>query len=381
MSEGSSPQGETTAPGVSPGPADPAGTDADVAAAGTEEALCALDGCDLPLPERPLDDQGRRRPGRSPRFCSKAHADQASRLRRARDTAAVQDPLEEARALGRSVVPAARELAGALAALLARFDQAEGAALGRVATAEREAAEAEKEALAAREVADRAERLRRQALAEVREAVAAREAAVGAAAAARREADQSRSQAWEQVAVHERARGQAEATRLAAQETVARLAVELREVREAVDAERGARGAVEQELAGTRRQLDLVAAERAAVAAQLGAAVVVRDELAVERDRARSELERLRGERDEASTRFGAVREELEAERERHRQTAALLATERAGHTLARERLRDAEEARAAAEGRAAELQSAVLRRYLEGRAPRDEAPEGSPEG
>src|SRR4051794_35419880 len=81
------------------------------AAATGEDDVCALEECDLPLPARALDALGRPKGGRRPRYCSKAHADAASRQRRARDSAAVADPLAQALTAGKAFVPAARELA------------------------------------------------------------------------------------------------------------------------------------------------------------------------------------------------------------------------------------------------------------------------------
>ncbi|MGH3242393.1 MAG: hypothetical protein ACRDNL_18600, partial [Spirillospora sp.] len=52
---------------------------------------CALAGCTLPLPP-----PGRGRPAK---YCGKAHADQASRDRRAADTIALDEPLRRAEAL------------------------------------------------------------------------------------------------------------------------------------------------------------------------------------------------------------------------------------------------------------------------------------------
>src|SRR5690606_1852906 len=76
------PTGETTAPaatapdtGTGPGGEDrPGGENGDGAAARERTGVCALAGCTEPLPPH-----GR---GRPPKYCSKAHADQASRDRR-----------------------------------------------------------------------------------------------------------------------------------------------------------------------------------------------------------------------------------------------------------------------------------------------------------
>src|SRR3954451_18930117 len=90
----------------------------DAVAGDPEDDVCALEECDLPLPARALDALGRPKGGRRPRYCSKAHADAASRQRRARDSAAVADPLVLALTAGEAFVPAARELAAQLTQLI-----------------------------------------------------------------------------------------------------------------------------------------------------------------------------------------------------------------------------------------------------------------------
>jgi chromosome segregation ATPase len=193
--------------------------------------LCGLEGCDVPLPVRALDEQGRPKGGRRPQYCGKAHADAASRQRRARDVASVADPLSLAHAAGEAFLPAARQLAAQLSELIARFDEAETAALARVRVAEQEAAAAVAEAGIAREEAEAAEQARRQALALARQDRQAKDNAIREAERARQEGEQIRATAWEQVAAHERGRGQAEAARVAVQHSADELIAQNRQLR------------------------------------------------------------------------------------------------------------------------------------------------------
>ena len=172
---------------------------------------CGLDGCDEPLPPRPLDELGRPKGGRRARYCSKAHADAASRQRRASDLAAVADPLALAREATAGVLPVARQLGEQLTSLVARFEQAENGALARVQAAETEAEQAHAEAARAAESEQQAEHARREALAAARRDREEKDQALHRAEQAQAEAQQVRDDAWKQIAEHERARGQAEA--------------------------------------------------------------------------------------------------------------------------------------------------------------------------
>lgn len=199
-----------------PDPPDPAGPSIPASATG----VCGLDGCDQPLPARPLDELGRPKGGRRARYCSKAHADTASRQRRAADLAAVADPLALAREASGEVLPVARRLGEQLTALITRFEQAETGALGRVRAAESEAEQAHAEAARATEAEQHAETARREALAAARHDRQEKDLADRRAQDARAEAEQIRDDAWKQVAAHERARGQAEADLEAARATL-----------------------------------------------------------------------------------------------------------------------------------------------------------------
>src|SRR5690348_2573017 len=94
-----------------------------------ERGVCALEGCVLPLP--PMEGRGRR-----PKYCSKAHADQASRDRRTADTLTVDEPLARAEALARTLPLDA--VADQIAQLRDFLEAAQDGALGRVRHAEAE---------------------------------------------------------------------------------------------------------------------------------------------------------------------------------------------------------------------------------------------------
>jgi len=233
-----------------------------------DPGVCALEGCDLPLPVRPLDELGRPRAGRRPQYCGKAHADAASRQRRARDVAAVADPLTLAREAGQVFLPTARQLAAQLADLITHVDRAEAGALARVGAAEEEAARAGAEAAAARDASEAAEQGRRQALATARQDRQARDNAVKEAERARQEAEQIRSQAWEQVAAHERGRGQAEAARVAAESVSDDLAGQNRQLREQVDLARSTVAELTARIAADGQDLERARGEGLALAAR-----------------------------------------------------------------------------------------------------------------
>ncbi|MBT0768341.1 hypothetical protein KIH74_05365 [Kineosporia sp. J2-2] len=176
-----------------------------------ETSTCRLDGCEEPLPPRPRDELGRPKGGRRARYCSKAHADAASRQRRANDLAAVADPLALAKEATQGVLPVAKQLSEQLTALMARFEQAEQGALARVQAAETEAGEAHAEAARAAEGEQQAEQARREALAAARTDREEKDQALRRASQAQAEAERIRDETWKQVVEHERARGQAEA--------------------------------------------------------------------------------------------------------------------------------------------------------------------------
>ena len=351
-------------------------TEQGVATEETEpEPTCALEGCDLPLPARPLDEQGRRRAGRRPLYCSKAHADQASRQRRATEAAAVAEPLSQAEALGRQLLPVAHEVGGLLTDLVSRLEAADAGALARIAGAEKEAGEARQDAAEAAEQARQAEQARRQALADAREAAKLREVAQREAALARGEADQVRTQAWEQVAAHERARGQSEAARQAAESAAARLVADLRVTREELEREQGAAAETTSRLATAVQEADQArAAHRAAVdAAALlesarAEALAERDRLLAERDRLLAEVERTRaelaetrGSASQTALSAGRLREELTHAGERVHELTGELAREQSQRAFAEQRAEDSRQQMLAAERRASDLQALLM--------------------
>ena len=238
-------------------------------AGAAELEACALEGCDVPLPARALDELGRPKGGRRPRYCGKPHADLASRQRRARDLDSVADPLSLAQAAGEAFLPSARQLAAQLAELIARFDQAEAGALGRVQAAEHEAARAAADAVVAREASETAEQGRRQALAQARQDRQARDNAVKEAERARQDGEEIRTAAWEQVVGHERARGQAEAARAGAEAVAEDLVAQNRLAREQLEAARSAGAELSRQVAQGEQALTRSQAETLALSARL----------------------------------------------------------------------------------------------------------------
>jgi hypothetical protein len=281
---------------------------------GPEPERCALQDCEVGLPARGLDEHGRAKGGRRPRYCCKTHADTASRQRRVRDLAAVADPLAQARAVGQVVLPAAQQLATDLRELIARFDQAEAGALARVVRAEQEAAAAVVEATVARGAAEAAEQGRRQAVSDARQDRQARDNAVREAERARQGAEQIRSEAWARVAAHERARGQSEAARAAAEGVAEALAAENRLLRERLEGERAAGAELGVALATTGQELERSRGESLALSVRLE---VVEHERGADADRLRERDARLRELQDRLREQDSRLREQDDRFRER----------------------------------------------------------------
>jgi hypothetical protein len=149
--------------------------------------------------------------GKPVRYCSKAHADEASRRRRALESVGVDEPLHVLRSLGgqtREVVDSAvRELAE----IRRRWDELDAGAVARSAVDRAETASAMLKVERAERAAEDAERSRVETAAAAAKDQQRRVAAEEAAEAAVREAERTRKAAWEETAEHERARGQAEA--------------------------------------------------------------------------------------------------------------------------------------------------------------------------
>lgn len=329
------------------------------------ELGCALEGCELPLPARPLDEQGRRRAGRRPRYCSKAHADQASRQRRATDVAAVTEPLTQAQALGERLLPVSGELLDLVRDLIERLKAAERGAVGQIAGAEAEATAARLDAAEARAQAEAAEQARRRTLSQEREALKAKDAAEREAAGARGDADRIKAEAWEQVAAHERVRGQAEAARAAAESEVQGLVADLRRVREALQREQSQTATTSAQLAAALQDTQQARAAEATAVASVRLLESARAEAVAERDRLLVEVDRVRAELTDARTSAAAaqrdsegLRGELARSTSRLHELVAQMADERHRRELAEQRLEDSRQAVAAGEERLADLQS-----------------------
>ncbi|MEV7548180.1 hypothetical protein AB0N89_00985 [Amycolatopsis sp. NPDC089917] len=239
-------------------------TDAD------EVRLCALEGCENPLPPPAVDAEGKRKGGRPSAYCGKAHADAASRARRAAAVASVADPLLEVRRIADEFTPAATSLVDLLAVMRSRFDDAAEAALGRVTEAESDATAARREAEDAHQAAAKADSARATALAASRDDKLAKVKAERVAEQALKDEEEARRRAWTEIAAHERARGAAEAATVAAERARDTLTSDLARLREDFDAVREEKtrltedcGAARAESAGLRGELDRVRAELA----------------------------------------------------------------------------------------------------------------------
>ncbi|MPY96988.1 MAG: hypothetical protein GEU97_03175 [Actinophytocola sp.] len=280
--------------------------------------LCALDGCDNPLPPRPVDQHGRRKGGRPSSYCCKSHADAASRARRVAQAAAVIDPLSDLRQASESLSAVTTPVVEAITALQDRFAAAEDGAIAQVRRAEEESAVARKDAEDAVARAEQSDRARDAALVRAREDKQARATAEKAAATARAEADAVTKQAWETVAEHERAAGAADAARVVAENARDELAATLRSARAELDALREGRDVLRRERDEARTELGEQRAEvallserlssaRAQQASAENAAEHARKEVARTQDQAAeqaAEAQRQRAERDDALRRL-----------------------------------------------------------------------------
>ncbi|MFK0245950.1 hypothetical protein ACIQUM_14705 [Amycolatopsis azurea] len=288
-------------------------TDAD------EVRLCALEGCENPLPPPAVDAEGKRKGGRPSAYCSKTHADAASRARRAAAVASVADPLLEVRRIADEFAPVATSLVDLLAAMRLRFDDADEAALGRVTEAESEAAVARREAEDAHQAAAKSDTARATALAASRDDKMAKVKAERAAEQALKDAEETRQRAWNEIAAHERARGAAEAATVAAERARDTLATELETLREEFAAAREEKHRLTAELGERDTTLARAAAELEASVDRLGEAksrVTVSEKdsagLRGELDRVRAELAQEHIARSLAEARVTALSEELE---------------------------------------------------------------------
>jgi chromosome segregation ATPase len=292
-------------------------TNGGVAQTAGGEGVCALEGCDNPLPPRGLTADGRRKGGRPPAYCCKAHADAASRARRAAQTAAIVDPLVEVGRIVERFDPTARTLVEALHEIQQRLAHAEEGALGRVRAAEEEAAAARREAASAERAAEKAEEARAKALAAAREDREARQQAERRADQAERAADEVRRRSWELVAEHERARGAAEAAQVAAERARDELAAELRAAHSQLAELQAAYRAAQREVADRDAALARAEAAQATLTGQLQASEARRAQLERDRDAVRDHLHSVQGELTAVRAELARVQEQVAKAQER----------------------------------------------------------------
>jgi len=234
--------------------------------------------CAAPVTPPPVDELGRRRGGRKSKYCSKAHADKASRLQRSTAAAGTGEGLRRATELADRLVPALREQERAVTSLRAVLEQVDAGAISRVEAAESDADQARRDATLAGIRMGEAERR-----------AAADRTVTEQATTARAAAEQARQQAAERerAAV---ARADAAETRVetaASNERAARLA--LGESTELL-------GATKESLAAADRDRAALGAESHALRAALAELTAVRDTTATENARLAAELS---GARDE----------------------------------------------------------------------------------
>lgn len=324
-----------------------------------EGQICALDGCENPLPARPVDPQGRRKGGRPSSYCGKAHADAASRARRAAQTAAVVDPLIELSRASEGLDAATRPLVATLGELRELLGRAEKGALAQLRRVEEEAIEARTEADDALRRTEQSERARDKALVQAREDRQARAEAEKAAERTAAEAEQITRDAWSKVAEHERAAGAAEAARAAAENARNELVASMRAAQEQLDDLRAARQTLAAELEQTRAELRERSTELAVLDERLTAsrAQLRTAERSVEY--ARHETQRAR--EDAATAAAEAARQRAERE-----DAMALVGEERTKRRVAESRNESLEAQIAAARAELAETQSRLERKLAE---------------
>ena len=326
---------------------------------------CGLDDCDNPLPPRPVDAHGRAKAGKPRKYCCDAHADEASRRRRALEAAGVEVPVQVLRGLRDELRPYLDGVAAKLDAVREQFDTLEQGAVARIAAAEATAAQAR--IAAADATAERDQALRDRAASDraAAQAVKDRAAAERSAAAARDDAEHQVRDAWQQVATHKAARAAAE-TRATEREAAADVA------------RRAAQRAAEESdarLTEATAEKDRLAEEVNQLRAQLAtehAARTTAETRAADAERARSE------ERDAAAADRARLTDELAGLREQ-------LAAERAAHTATQQRAEQAEQAEQAVTGELSGQLAALLERLTTAPAvpdtPEPDTPGDSPAG
>ena len=362
--------GRDQAPGPVPEPAPEPGETAQEAVPGGPEGAggwrCGLNAfpdheCAAPQPPIAIDEQGRAKGGQPAKYCTTAHRNLASRLRRQAATAATDQGLADLRALTTALAPTLTAQRAALDELLETFSQVGGTLTTRTAQAEADAQRARAEAAEAAQRAAAADADKVRALRAAREEKEAAARAQARARAAERAAEDSAAneraalrdhavvaadlaQATERLATARRDKVTAEQTRdtlathlTAAQESHAREAGRLRDQLRTL---REAGAELERRLATTAAEADEKdrrltevrhAAERATDratraehAADLSAVATQAAEGRAEQ--ARTEAQRARIDLTAAQADATAARQLLvraEAERDRYRDEAA----------------------------------------------------------
>src|SRR5699024_8951638 len=131
----------------------------------TSTEICALDGCDNPLPPPAVDAHGRRKGGRPSSYCCKGHADAASRASRTAQVEAITDPLIELQKLTEAFSTVTRPVLETLTEMATRLEAAEDGALAQIRQAQEETETARREAESSAKETEQAAHARDRALA------------------------------------------------------------------------------------------------------------------------------------------------------------------------------------------------------------------------
>jgi chromosome segregation ATPase len=304
-----------------------------------EERVCALEGCDNPLPVPAVDEQGRRKGGRPSSYCCKAHADAASRQRRAVQAAAVLDPLVELRRCAEAFGAVTEPVLDSLHAMAQRLDAADEAAVAQVRQADEQASAARAEAEDALRRAEQAERARDRALAQVRDAQSARTEAEKAAQQAMAAAEQTQRDAWAQVAQHERARGAAESAATASAQARDELSRQLRETRSQVDELVAARARLTERADDVENRFRELSTAHTVATERLEAATARAEATQSSLDHARREVTEARDEATAHRAELDQIRAQLAEERTARQLAEAGREHAQAAHTEAARRV------------------------------------------
>ncbi|GAA2627155.1 hypothetical protein GCM10010411_75290 [Actinomadura fulvescens] len=275
--------------------------------------------CDNPPPPVPVDERGRRKGGKPPKFCGKPHTDRAAQLRRRADRAITDGALRALEQLADRAAPGLRATATDLAALLEGLDEVRGGLAARVQAAETAEADARNDAREAKAAAQAAGDRERAALAAARDAELAKDKAERDARRAAADAERAITEAAATAADHAHARGIAESER--------DTAVTAREEARAAAAAATARAtALADELQTVRADHDDKAArleaaiiERAAAQQQLTEQTARLSDLAGRLQRTQAELDTVRAQaaRDVQAAEEAAAHQVLQADTRR----------------------------------------------------------------